>query len=223
MSLAQFRNFWRPLERTAMVNECGMKHAWGEPTPRSLERIWDAILDHAPPTEKDILLDWGAGRLKFLLSSRFFCPFRTVGIGVEIDDAMFQLARQILEASGQQSNFHLFHRDSASFSTAEWEKLGVSIVVQYDGPAVQNRADYHRKIMQNLLATSTVRVVFSTKMNPALFADYFQTSHPSTYAAWKCARVPNLRFGNSSYLGFLWFREGISENSRSFLNTSLCP
>jgi hypothetical protein len=199
--ITQLEVFWRKTlpELTVVTG-----HMYGEATAGSLWKLWKIIHAEVATTPDDIILDWGMGAAKMLLSKQYFAPFPNMcAIGVEIDVPTFTRAVRNVVHNGLARNMHLLRADSAMFRS--WEPA--TIVMQYDGGAQSFIEPYHQTIMTALFRTPTVRAVFSTKLNLALFHAYFDTGdHGVSTRHWRLVRIPGLCFGGSSFLGNLWVR-----------------
>lgn len=105
--------------------------------------------------------------------------------------------------NGLARTMYLLRADSATFRS--WEPA--TIVMQYDGGAQSFIEPYHQTITTALFRTPTVRAVFSTKLNLALFHAYFDTGdHGVSTRHWRLVRIPGLCFGGSSFRANRWVR-----------------
>jgi hypothetical protein len=147
------------------------KYIYGESNPVTLCRIWDAINTFAHPTAADVLLDWGMGTGKTLVSCRHLSVITRV-VGCEADPAIFAVAQRNMKDDLLST---LYHAHAQRIPRATWQHHGVSIVVVYDGmPARKGEwVDHHVEIMVNLLLIPTVRVIVSTHTNQVAF-DYYR-------------------------------------------------
>jgi hypothetical protein len=196
MSIAAAKHFWTQSETPGLTTSG--KHAYGEPTAGTLGKIWTAIGVLRP---SDVLLDWGMGAGKMLLTRDFFtAPLQLRGIGVEVYPETYHKACRN-RRGGTVAMTQMFLGDSSTVTS--WEPA--TIVMQYDGGTQPDMDPVHQIILTRLMQTSTVRVIFSTKMNHTLFLTYCMHGgiDPST---WSLKKLPRLSFGGSTFMGHLWTR-----------------
>jgi hypothetical protein len=125
-----------------------------------------------------------------------------------MDDLIYTSLQNNIDSlpPADRASIQVQHRDSTSVSVEEWTTRGVSIVLQYDGGPQSHMEEYHRTIMTALFHSPTVRCVFSTKMNMALFHSYFQNDSV-LLNSWSLVRFEGLMFGRSSFIGNLWIKQ----------------
>ncbi len=203
-----FQRFWRPRADTVGLVS-SENHAWGEGNPATLAYIWDMIQTYVVLTPSDVIVDWGVGAGKFLLSYFFLCKNRPIGVkllGIEKSLEAFNVCvrnvrrfHSVVEGAPYQINLH--YGDSTSVK--RWEP--VTVVVNYDGGVQSHVEEYHYILMRNCFQSESVRAIFSTKMNRTLFNIYFKDE--PTYSTWVChTSAQPLKFGKSSFTGYLWVR-----------------
>jgi hypothetical protein len=196
-SIRNLQNAWN---RTIPGLTTSERHAYGEATSGSLWKIWDAITSEVQLTSQDVLVDWGCGAGKMLLSKQYFSPFpQMTARGFEIDKAVYAKAIQNLSLL-EIENTEVRLADSVSVQS--WAPA--TIVMQYDGGPQSHIMEEHRTIMTTIFGSPTIRVVFSTKLTEGLFRSYFAT--PRQLNAWRVVRIRGLSFGGSKFIGYLWIR-----------------
>ena len=200
-SIVQFARFWRTTNPQLTTSS---RHMYGEPTAFTLFKIWNAIQRVVVLVDTDVLLDWGMGAGKALISKRFLSGRPNIAaIGMEMDSAVYEIAKRNMWRA-DLTNTRSFHRESSTVTSAEWESFGASIVIQYDGGTSPDIEEYHECIMNALVSSRCVKCIFSTKMNAALFVYYFG---PEVRRDWTLYRLPHLSFGGSHFMGNLWVRK----------------
>jgi hypothetical protein len=209
VSILKMVNFWKTTNPELTTSD---RHMYGEPTGGTIYKIWQCINTYVKPHSNDVLLDWGMGAGKMLISKSLFATTPDMAaIGVEMDVDTFAVAKRNIKRSGVQ-NIRIFHRDSTTVTTDEWSNMGVSIVIQYDGGTSPDLEIYHQTIMTSLVNTECVRAIFSTKMNKSLFETYFHV-RPLVYTQWSLYRIRALMYGRSRFMGHLWVRKDSSTSS----------
>jgi hypothetical protein len=205
-NLLAFEQFWTSTNPRLNTSN---GHMYGEPTGGTLYKIWTLINQvYQPSEENDVLLDWGMGAGKMILSKTYLSNVPNMhAIGIEQDKHTCSIAHRNISNS-TITNTRIFHGDSSTLSIQKWEELRCSIVVQYDGGPSPYYEEYHRRLMQSLFGTTTVNVVFSTKMNQALFRTYFEDT-PHMLQRWTLYQMERLSFGGSHFRGNLWVRKDI--------------
>jgi hypothetical protein len=206
-ALKQLASFWKGCSKVPL-NTTDTPFAYGEPLDGTLYKLWYSLKTFVKPSSHDVLLDWGMGAGKMLISKHFLSDQPEMkSVGVEISNVIYERAKINIKKAGME-NVNGLNLDSATLSTDDWEKQKVSIVVQYDGPATKYLQENHRSVIVNLLRSKYVRAIFSTKMNPSLFCDYDHTHFADTLfgKVWKFVCLKNLKFGNSTYQGYLWIK-----------------
>jgi hypothetical protein len=197
--IRELRRFWGTTNAQLTSSD---RHMYGEPTAGTIYKIWMCINAYAKPRESDVLLDWGMGGGKMLISKQFFAALPDMGaVGIEMDAGVFAIAQANL-GRFKLRNTRIMHRDSSTVTAVQWAAMRVSIVIQYDGGTSPDLEPYHRTIMRSLVAGG-VRVIFSTKMNRALFDTYFH-DRPEVLLRWSLYRLPSLLYGTSRYMGHMW-------------------
>lgn len=185
------------------------RHMYGHGTSATLDRMWTAINHWARPQPHDVVVDWGMGFGKMLLSTEFYCHHgqQVRKLGIEIDPERYAVGLAMVERFREAGLVHHIEtrcHDAAQVTTAEWGQMGATIVIQYDGPTSPYVVEYHQTVMQNLFAAQTVRCVFSTKLDTHLFRAYFGDTEVAR--RWRHITVPDMSWGNCSYRGHVWVR-----------------
>ena len=201
-NLSEFERIWKTTN--PQINTSLGNHMYGEPTTGSLYKIWTLIQSVCSLNANDVLLDWGMGAGKILISKTYLSLYPNMrAIGVEKDQHVFNIGQRNINML-KLSSTRIFRRDSRYITTQEWEQFGCSIVLQYDGPNARFE-QYHKDIMTALIESRHVRIIFSTKMTYSLFLTYFE-HRPEICNNWKVYQLNNLSFGGSSFKGNLWVR-----------------
>jgi hypothetical protein len=205
LEVAQFDAQWnrlqpRPVRLTA--TDAGGA-VYGEYTSGSIFRIFKALQYLAQLKPTDIILDWGAGSLKFLVALNSFSG--CVCLGIEKDSSVYLAAQGVLSrAYIGELTVGVHNDDSSTFRTFE----PADVVVQFEGGTTQQLNKTHRKIMRRVFRSSTVRAVVSSKLNISLFRKYFPSMQPVTGVNWRCTRISDgLSHGGGSYGTHIWIRQ----------------
>jgi hypothetical protein len=197
--LKEFEFFWNSTNPQLNTSS---RHMYGEATGGTLYKIWRLIHKLCIIRENDVLLDWGMGAGKIIISKMFFSPHNIASVGVEVDPHTFGIAKRNIHKMAVTNN-KIYCDDSSEKPSRFWEGLGCSIVIQYDGGTSSFVSAYHYKLMHALFNARTVRAVFSTKMNRSLFMTYFE-DREDILRKWKVHQVGGLSFGRSFFKGYLW-------------------
>jgi hypothetical protein len=189
-----------PKPRPPIIQRLSVQIDTNTVSPCSLWKIWDAIQKNVILTDQDVLLDWGCDTGILLASKQFFSPFPHIrSIGVEKRHDVFEYSMQNLRSLGT-TNTQIIHADSSTVQS--WDPA--TIVLHYDGGSRMQNSMY-RTIMSTLFRTKTVRVVFTLRLNIALFRSYFDDSED--IHKWRVVRLYGLTFHKSKRrVGYLWVR-----------------
>jgi precorrin-6B methylase 2 len=171
-------------------------------SPSSLWKIWDAIQKNVILTDQDVLLDWGCATGIMLASKQFFSPFPHMrSIGVEMRRHIFEKSILTLRSLGI-TNTQIILGDSSSVQS--WDPA--TIVLHYDGESLGQDATY-RTIISKLFRSQSIRVVFTFRLNIALFRAYFEASDVVDIQKWRVVRIHGLTVQKSKRrVGYLWVR-----------------
>lgn len=184
--------------------------AWGQATDGSLWKLWWCIDQFYKITGSDIIFDWGCGLGKMLFSAFFLCRVKCVYVGVEKENGLYGVCKRISRVMKFVEGCYCYvaHADSSLLE----DFCPATVVVQYDGPNRSPASQTHKHIMQLAFTSCTVRVLFSTKLSPQLYREYFEGT--SFEPLWRCVGIDGLMFGTSPTKGYLWVKRsrGRDEN-----------
>jgi hypothetical protein len=97
-SIRTLERFWRTTN--AELTTSG-RHMYGEPTCGTIYKIWECINTYVKPQPADVLLDWGMGAGKMLISKSLFSTVPTMSaVGVEVDTDTFAIAQRNISRQG---------------------------------------------------------------------------------------------------------------------------
>lgn len=178
-----------------------LEHMWTSHTVEqgvpsgTLARLWSAINLFVKPVQSDILLDWGVGSGKVLLSADYLCTngAQLRKIGIEVHPDRVGTVKHVV------GDTRLIVRGASSISTNEWARIAPTIVVHHQ-PTV-----LHERTMQTIIGLDSVRAIFSTHLNVATFRSYF-TPPDELVTAWTYVVLHGLDWGHSSCTGYLWYK-----------------
>jgi hypothetical protein len=199
--ILQLESKWKKLSSTLTFSQ---KNVYGELTAGSLYKILHIMEYYVGLNEADKLLDPGAGDGKMFYALRFFFPLLNLpALGYEMDETVYASSMQISE---KHPLVNVELRNADSQHVEDW--TGVTIVYAFDGRPLNHIQTYHQKIMLALLRTSTVKCVFSTKMNKALLENYIFTEpdNSSIQRTWALVEIPELYYGRAKYTVSCCFR-----------------
>jgi hypothetical protein len=180
-SIDTFKRLWATLDDGLAVTPAGGS-AWGQATIESLWKIWEVIKTKSNILERETFLDWGAGLGKMMIAAHLFsgCTNMT-SLGIEKDKHLYYKCKSNLDLFSQ-----IHHRkcatvlsNSETFSTFS----PATIIMQYDGPPPKSHqiTECFVKIMTTILNSSSVKVLFSTKLNETTFRMIFDTATRSQW------------------------------------------
>ena len=97
-NIRTLERFWRTTN--AELTTSG-RHMYGEPTCGTIYKIWECINTYVKPQPADVLLDWGMGAGKMLISKSLFSTVPTMSaVGVEVDTDTFAIAQRNISRQG---------------------------------------------------------------------------------------------------------------------------
>ena len=165
--IGDFEKFWNKCDNKLQYG--GSRGLYGTGTAFTLKVIWGAIQWLIQLTDEDVVADFGLGEGKFLHSISFFCNFPDMqGFGWENAEQRYHRSLEILaENPLPNCKFNLGN----SAEVKNWAPA--TIIYNYDGSPQTHIELEHRTIMLNIFRSESVRLLFTTKMSPSVWRDYF--------------------------------------------------
>jgi hypothetical protein len=209
--LRAFEKFWASFEpralRLTMTSDGGS--AYGEYTAGSIWKVYVYLTVIVGLSDKDIVLDWGAGVMKVAVGLAYFSG--AAGLGIERESKIIRRAEHAVRQSRRVFGActAVLHFDSSLLCSF----IPATIIVVYDGPTDSSADRKHRTIMRTAFETPTVRAIVSTKMCQKRFGAYFPTGFE---CFWHLYPLGPMMFGKGSYHVYLWVRRRPVDDLKSF-------